>query len=93
MSGEEWKRRCLVRIRRKIAEAGIIRLRGLQRATHYERGPSGEGRILWYEALEELKKRKLLTVECDALEQWWVMLPHFLEAFRKDRGISSVTTL
>lgn len=101
MTGSEWKRRCLERIRRYVTEAGIIRLRELKRRTHWERGPqedpNGEyvsswSMILWEEALEELQKRKVLVTEWDALEHGWVMLPQFLPEFRKKNGIQVVTT-
>jgi hypothetical protein len=86
-----------------VTDAGIIRLRELKRRTHWERGPQQDptgkwtdpgdfSRVIWESALDDLRKRKILVVEWDGRENGWAMLPHFLDAFRKDQQPGGVTT-
>lgn len=62
MTNQEWKRRSAERILKAVRKAGKIRIRDLQRATHYERGPADTGIDLWCEALDYLETRKLVVI-------------------------------
>ncbi len=83
MSPQEWKRRCIQRIHREVKKAGRICRRDLLRATHYNRGPEGEGIPLWYEALDYLVRVKAVVVERDEYgTEAFVMTPEAAKALR-----------
>jgi hypothetical protein len=65
MTEQEWKRRCVNRIYRKVKTAGHVRVRDLKRATNYNRGPEEAGIAIWYEALEYLERLKHVAVKRD----------------------------
>jgi hypothetical protein len=64
MTEQEWKQRSAERILKAVRNAGTIKIRDLQRATHYNRGPrdSAESILLWGEALDYLEKKKLIVI-------------------------------
>lgn len=57
MTNQEWKKRCAERILKAVRKAGKIKIRDLQRATHYNRGPAEIGIDLWEESLYGLEAR------------------------------------
>jgi hypothetical protein len=81
MTKQEWKQRCTERILREVKKAGRIRLRGLKRSTHYNRGPrddEGMGLSLeiWWDALEHLERVKAIVFELDDYgNPVWIMTP------------------
>jgi hypothetical protein len=62
MTNQEWKKRSAERILKAVRKAGKIKIRDLQRVTHYNRGPAEIGIDLWGEALDYLETRKLVVV-------------------------------
>jgi hypothetical protein len=71
MTPKEWRTRSRERIKRKVREAGRIRLRDLKRATNYNRG--GEDSIgLWFDAYEELEKAGLIKGDGGFPSEWIV---------------------
>lgn len=67
MTGHEWKQRSAQRILNAVRKAGTIKIRDLQRATHYNRGPADDGVVLWWEALDYLEKHKFVVVRRERL--------------------------
>ena len=63
MTNQEWKQRSAERILKAVRKAGKIKIRDLERATHYNRGPADEGTALWFQALEFLAKKNLVVIE------------------------------
>jgi hypothetical protein len=73
-----------------VKKAGRIRIRDLQRATHYNRGPEDESIPLWYDALEYLEKQKTIVCEMNEFDNpLWAMTPPVAEALRM-AGVSPV---
>ncbi|MGB7986151.1 MAG: hypothetical protein WCF54_13380 [Terracidiphilus sp.] len=62
MTNQEWKKRCAERILKAVRKAGKIKIRDLQRATHYNRGPAEVGIDLWDESLYDLEARNLVVI-------------------------------
>ena len=87
MTKQEWKKRCLERIERTVKKAGRLRIRDLKRSTHYDRGPrDDEGNLgisVWYDALEQLEKAKVIECEKDEYDNAiWAMTPVVASALR-----------
>lgn len=68
MTSQEWTRRSAERILKTVQKAERIRIRDLQRATHYNRGP-GDAVDLWFEALYSLEDEKLIVIERKRLHE------------------------
>jgi hypothetical protein len=67
MTNQEWKQRSAQRILNAVRKAGTIKIRDLQRATHYNRGPAEESVSLWWAALDYLERNKFVVVKRERL--------------------------
>jgi hypothetical protein len=65
MTEKMWYSRSRARIFAVVGRSGRISVRNLKRATHYNRGPAEGGISIWYEALEDLKKKGRIRFQCD----------------------------
>ena len=67
MTDQEWKQRSAQRILNAVRKAGTVKIRDLQRATHYNRGPANESVPLWWAALDYLEKKKFVVIRRERL--------------------------
>ena len=73
MTPETWRKRSRERIAKLVKDAGRIALRDLMRRTHYNRGPGEESIPSWFDALEDLKARRMIREEGERPEKVWVI--------------------